>query len=53
LYVNTALGGFCYIPKETADDPNTFDALPIGLQIVGRRFEDEKVVAILKYLLQQ
>jgi Asp-tRNA(Asn)/Glu-tRNA(Gln) amidotransferase A subunit family amidase len=24
--------------------------MSVGLQIVGRRFDDEKVVAILKYL---
>jgi len=23
--------------------------MPVGLQIIGRRFEDEKIVAILKY----
>jgi Asp-tRNA(Asn)/Glu-tRNA(Gln) amidotransferase A subunit family amidase len=50
--VNIAPGGFA-TPEQAADDPNTFDGLPIGLQIVGRRFEDEKVIAILKYLLQQ
>jgi len=27
--------------------------MPVGLQIVGRRFEDEKIVAILKYLQEQ
>ena len=31
-------------------DPNTFHGLPIGLQLVCRRFEDEKVLAILEYM---
>ena len=29
-----------------------FEGMPIGLQIVGRRFDDEKIVAILEYLMQ-
>ena len=32
------------------DDPATFDQMPIGLQIIGRRFDDELIVEILKYL---
>ena len=35
------------------DDPETFAGLPISLQLVGRRFEDEKVVAILEYIKQE
>ncbi|KAH8674621.1 amidase signature domain-containing protein [Tricladium varicosporioides] len=31
-------------------DPDMFDGLPISLQLVGRRFDDEKVLAILEYL---
>ncbi|KAI9772592.1 MAG: hypothetical protein M1839_002444 [Geoglossum umbratile] len=31
-------------------DPKKFDGLPVSLQLVGRRFEDEKVVAVLEYL---
>jgi Asp-tRNA(Asn)/Glu-tRNA(Gln) amidotransferase A subunit family amidase len=34
---------------EFADDPEVFHGMPVGLQIVGRRFEDEKIVAILKH----
>jgi amidase len=33
------------------DDANEFDGLPISLQLVGRRFKDEKVLAILEYIL--
>ncbi len=32
------------------DNPNILDRLPVGLQLVGRRFEDEKVLAILDYI---
>ena len=32
------------------DDPETFHGLPVSLQIVGRRFEDEKVLAILEHI---
>ena len=32
------------------DDPEVFDGLPVSLQLVGRRFEDEKVVAALEYI---
>jgi len=33
------------------DDVDEFHGLPISLQLVGRRFEDEKVLAILEYIL--
>jgi amidase len=33
------------------DDTEEFDGLPISLQLVGRRFEDEKVLAILECIL--
>ncbi|KAK0641477.1 amidase signature domain-containing protein [Cercophora newfieldiana] len=41
--------------KENAElyDPEVFHGMPVGLQIVGRRCEDEKIVAILKYLRSQ
>lgn len=32
------------------DDPEAFDGLPVSLQLVGRRFEDEKVLAVLEYI---
>lgn len=32
------------------DDPDKFDGLPVALQLVGRRFEDEKVLGILDYI---
>lgn len=32
------------------DNPEAFDGLPISLQLVGRRFEDEKVLAVLEYI---
>ena len=35
------------------DDPEIFTGLPISLQLVGRRFEDEKVVAILEYIKRE
>ncbi|MCJ1316399.1 hypothetical protein MMC15_001720 [Xylographa vitiligo] len=34
-------------------DPETFSGLPVSLQLVGRRFEDEKIIAILEYVKQQ
>ena len=32
------------------DDPEVFDGLPVSLQLVGRRFEDEKVLATLDFI---
>ena len=32
------------------DNPQEFHGLPVSLQLVGRRFEDEKVLAVLEYL---
>jgi len=29
-----------------ADDPEVYDGAPVGVQIVGRKFEEEKVLAI-------
>ncbi|KAF2262038.1 amidase [Lojkania enalia] len=34
-------------------DPAEFHGLPVSLQLVGRRFEDEKVLAILEYVTQK
>ncbi|KAK4061744.1 hypothetical protein Trihar35433_9344 [Trichoderma harzianum] len=31
-------------------NPEVFHDMPVGLQIIGRRFEDEKIIAILKFL---
>ncbi|KAK1238875.1 hypothetical protein MKX08_005936 [Trichoderma sp. CBMAI-0020] len=32
--------------------PELFHDMPVGLQMVGRRFDDEKVIAILKFIEQ-
>ena len=32
-------------------DPNEFHGAPVGLQLVGRRFDDEKIVGITEYLI--
>lgn len=32
------------------DDPKTFDGMPVGLQIMCRRLEEEKVLAIATHL---
>ena len=34
------------------DDPETFDGMPVGLQIMGRRLEEEKVLAIAREMEQ-
>lgn len=34
-------------------DPETFAGLPVSLQLVGRRFEDEKLLAILKHISEK
>ncbi|RFU28927.1 hypothetical protein B7463_g7421, partial [Scytalidium lignicola] len=34
-------------------DVHKFSALPVSLQLVGRRFEDEKLLAILEYITKQ
>jgi amidase len=46
---------FCSISCQIADRPSIdnaekFEGLPISLQLVGRRFEDAKVLAILDYI---
>jgi Asp-tRNA(Asn)/Glu-tRNA(Gln) amidotransferase A subunit family amidase len=37
-------------PRDNADD---VDGMPLGIQIVARRYEDEKVLAIAKYLYER
>lgn len=34
-------------------DPEEFHGTPVGLQLVGRRFEDERIVAILEHITDQ
>lgn len=34
-------------------DPEEFNGVPVGLQLVGRRFEDEKIVGILEYIIDK
>jgi Asp-tRNA(Asn)/Glu-tRNA(Gln) amidotransferase A subunit family amidase len=36
-----------------ADRPEDLAGVPVSLQLVSRRFEDEKVVAVLEYLKQE
>lgn len=36
--------------KNHEDDPDTYDGAPVGLQIVARKWEEEKVWAIAKIL---
>lgn len=34
--------------RPSTDDPEIYDGAPVGLQIVARKFEEEKVLAIAK-----
>lgn len=34
-------------------EPEEFDGLPVSLQLVGRRFEDEKILTILEHITEQ
>ncbi|KAF2819180.1 amidase [Ophiobolus disseminans] len=34
-------------------DPEEFHGVPVGLQLVGRRFEDEKILGILEHIKQK
>ena len=36
--------------NNSPDEPDLFDGMPVGLQMVGRRFDDEKLIAVYKYL---
>jgi amidase len=38
------------LTNESTDNPADFHDLPIALQLVGRRFEDEKVLAVLEHI---
>lgn len=37
-----------YAYLETLDDPEIYDGAPIGVQIVARKYEEEKIFAIAK-----
>jgi hypothetical protein len=41
------------VANDLIDDSETLAGLPISLQLVGRRFEDEKVAAVLEYIKDQ
>ena len=34
------------------DDPEKYDGGPVGLQVIARRFEEEKVLEILEIISQ-
>ena len=36
-----------------SDDPEIYQGAPISLQLVGRRYEDEKVIEALEYITEQ
>ena len=36
----------------TIDDPEKYEGGPVGLQIIGRRYEEEKVLDILEVVAQ-
>lgn len=49
--MNLALcNDFGVLIKNHEDDPDTYDGAPVGLQIVARKWEEEKVWAIAKIL---
>jgi amidase len=35
-----------------SDDPEKYDGGPVGLQVIGRRFEEEKVLDMLEIIAQ-
>lgn len=41
---------FDYIEFYYADNPNTYKGPPVGLQIVGRKYEEEKVIEMMKVI---
>jgi Asp-tRNA(Asn)/Glu-tRNA(Gln) amidotransferase A subunit family amidase len=48
------MGTSLTMPVFFPDDPNLYsnlsDKMPVSIQIVGRRNEDEKVIAVAKFL---
>jgi Asp-tRNA(Asn)/Glu-tRNA(Gln) amidotransferase A subunit family amidase len=41
---------FCFLIRLTTDDPGKYAGGPVGLQVIGRRFEEEKVLDILEII---
>lgn len=37
---------------EFADDPELFDGLPVGLQLIGRTLEEEGVIAMTEVVVE-
>lgn len=35
-----------------ADDPSAVDGMPVGLQVIGRRLQEEKVLAMVAKVLE-
>ncbi len=46
----SSLFRFPYANKGLSDDPELYDGTHVSVQIVGRRFQEEKVLAITEYL---
>jgi amidase len=36
----------------TVDEPEKYEGGPVGLQVIGRRYEEEKVLDILEIIAQ-
>lgn len=37
-------------PICSTDDPDLYHGLPVNVQVIGRRFQEEKVLAITEYI---
>lgn len=37
-------------PFLSTDDPDLYHGLPVNVQVIGRRFQEEKVLAITEYI---
>ena len=53
LFPTLSLSAFAEFCQHDLDDPELSHNLPISLQLVARRFEDEKLLAILEYISQE
>lgn len=40
----------CHCSNGFADDPQIYDGAHVGLQLVGRRLQEEKMLAVAEYV---
>lgn len=50
MTVSTSAGDLCGILTIILDDPEVYDGAHVSLQLVGRKLQEEKILAVAEYV---